>query len=152
MTRWKVCVFFGLFFLQTILTAAQAEFLPNLTTEDLPRVRLRAGEDVAVNLITELRDGAKITNEAPTRFKVAVGQSGTKAEDEVKINAAHTTIVLPLPSEPGQSFIKATAVLYYCKSGNTSLCYLKSVIFNQPLELVAAGAGPNQINLNVVLQ
>ena len=134
-----------------------AEFLPNLTTEDLPPIKLVTGHDVAVTLSTKLPAGAKLTVAAPTRFKVVMGPGGAGNEKEVRIKDTNTTITLPLPQETVKSAIKATAVLYYCKAGNSSLCFLKSIVFNQPYELVAERSGPapvvvNQVELAVVLQ
>ena len=120
--------------------AVSAEFLPNPTTVDLPQINVLAGSSVEVRLEIEGKNGAKLTTEAPCRLKVRLGSAEEGAQAEQRITSEITKLSLNAPGIGEPADIRATAVLYYCKISDKSLCYLKSFIFNQPVKLVTVNS------------
>ena len=139
---------------------------PTAEETQLTNQRLAVNKDSALVVTATLPAGYHLNPSATHRFRAEVisGDANLKlvspgapsAEKLVEIKGKKE-FTLPIrvtikPSSAGAADVRVTLTLYYCREDNTGTCFIKTLAWRVPVEVVQGNSGATEIKLTRKLE
>jgi DNA-binding beta-propeller fold protein YncE len=136
--------------------APRAPSFPNATVVDLPASEAGPGDTVTLDVSLELGQGLKLNEEGSMLYLVETpDKSGVLSKkvkaDGVRIKPAHAfKIEVPLarPAADGETIDLRVSVLSLVCRQTSSVCFVKSLVWNVPVKFSAAKKAGDPVVLN----
>lgn len=143
----------------SVLLSADAAQAAEPNAEDIavPSQRLRASAQGELVLNVALPEGYHLNPETIHRYRVSVeGSTGHLAlPDGHAASRAARDLALPIAvpirtAGPGQVTVQASLTIYYCRTDETGTCFIKTLRWKAPVEVVADQHAPTSVTLSGV--
>ena len=147
-------------------TTNEAEGGPTADESRLTSQRLAVNKDATLIVNATLPAGYHLNPSATHRFRaevmtgdanlklVSAGTTSTEKLVEVK---GRKDFTLPLrltlrPSSAGAAELRVSLTIYYCREDNTGTCFIKTLAWSVPIEVVQGSSGTSEIKLDAKLE
>ncbi len=124
-----------------------AEVAPNLAQIEIAEKTISLSDDNYLEFSVKLPEGFHLNPTAPQRYDIRL--EGADARQQ---NLKEKFDDLPLrvairPTRVGNAKLTARLSIYYCRTDNTGVCYIKSLVWSVPLRITADKSAPKHISL-----
>lgn len=136
---------------------SSGEDSPFTVRANLASQTVKAGADSKLIVDLKLPEGFHLNPIAPLSYQVkkingdGVTFAGGAEKASLKNPSLPITIPFKSPAYDGQTTLKLTMTVYYCRTDNQGLCYIKSLDLTQPLD-VAASSNETTVPIKVELK
>ena len=148
------------------VAANDAESGPTADENQLASQRLAVDKEATLLVNATLPAGYHLNPSATHRFRAEVSNGGAKlslvapgiaATDKPIEIKGKKDFTLPIrlklkTSSAGTAHLRVTLTLYYCREDNTGTCFIKTLAWRVPVEVVQAGSGATEIKLDATLE
>lgn len=123
-----------------------ANFSPNLKVIDLDTKKISIGEENFFSFDVELPKGFHLNPNAPQRYEISFSGGKGLSIEEPKEKFTQLPLKIRFSAlEETASKINAKITIFYCREDNTGVCYIKTLVWNIPVEV--AKDSPSEIEL-----
>jgi thiol-disulfide isomerase/thioredoxin/sugar lactone lactonase YvrE len=118
---------------------------------------VKPGADGRLLVDLRLPQGYHLNPLAPLSYQIktvnGVGVSFAESARKSSLKEPKLPIAIPFksPSDQGKAEIELALTVYYCRTDNQGLCFIKSLDLTQPVEISASASG-NDVPINVTIQ
>ncbi|MBZ5555166.1 MAG: redoxin domain-containing protein [Acidobacteriia bacterium] len=118
---------------------------------------IKPGAEGRLLVDLKLPDGYHLNPLAPLSYRIKKinGEGVTIAESARKNSVKDPKLPIAIPFKsspgPGKTEIEIAMTVYYCRTDNQGLCFIKSLELTQPLEISASASG-NDVPVSVRIQ
>ncbi|NNE97971.1 MAG: redoxin domain-containing protein [Pyrinomonadaceae bacterium] len=123
---------------------------PNLKVFNLGRKKIPIGSKSSLTFDVELPNGFHLNPNAPQKYEVTFrGGKGIEIErpkerfEDLPLRVEFRT------REATTSKISAKLTIYYCREDNTGVCYIKTLIWNVPIDVVSGATADIHLTASV---
>ena len=132
------------------IEAISEDVSPNLKVINLGEKKISLGSKNSLVFDVELPRGFHLNPSAPQKYEISF-EGGTGIEIE---NPKQRFKKLPLrvgfrATSETVSKINAKLTIYYCREDNTGVCYIKTLVWNVPIEVVKNAPGKIELTASV---
>ena len=155
--------------LQPPIASSTANDIDGGPTADETRLtsqRLAVNQDAALVVTATLPAGYHLNPSATHRFRAEVktgdayvkfASSGAGVPEKLVEVKGKKDFTLPIrltikPSSAGTADLRVTLTLYYCREDNTGTCFIKTLAWSVPVEVVQNASGAPEIKLDAKLE
>jgi len=126
-----------------------ADNSPNSKEIKLEAQTVAASANNSLVFNIKLPEGFHLNPNAPQKYEISV-ENGKNVKITNPAQKFKTLpVVVPFAAlQKGAANLKAKLTVYYCREDNTGVCLIKSLVWNVPVNVVAAGKASNKIEIS----
>lgn len=130
------------------VVARESDGLPNGKEITLEPREVSANSTVSLDINIELPAGFHLNPSAPQRLEIEAEKGQNVSVENLRQRFTKLPISVPLKTlAEGESVVKVSATVYYCREDNTGVCMIKSLVWKFKLKVATNKSNPNRIEI-----